>query len=217
MPEQMMLPTKYFLQNKVIIDIIILLKQKQLKPTDRLFYLWVFIALFYFEYISINQALPHDGRAIFMPKEDKIMAKVIAIFDVDIERLKETENRSSEDAFSWCMESAFSWCNDSGVVMESCKCVGEESSLTEMFVLLESVEGSDGIRDCSVKAIGFSEEPVQAELKSLVEQDPYGLIETNGIRVDLDSYFESNFTDRGFVKYEIVRQKVSFEKEEVAK
>lgn len=74
-----------------------------------------------------------------------------------------------------------------------------------VYILLETVAGTDGIRDTYVKAVSTDKNKVIAELEKAIEEDEYGYIERNGVyEEDMErGYFLTNVDD-GFVEYNTV-------------
>lgn len=68
------------------------------------------------------------------------------------------------------------------------------------YILTETIEGTDGIRDFNILMLSADYQKVLAEKNKLVEADEYGYFKKNDFLYDTDIHTESNF-DNGFVSY----------------
>lgn len=79
----------------------------------------------------------------------------------------------------------------------------------KVYVLIEEMEGTDGIRCFDILEINSDKNALIEKMNQLIREDEYGLIEKNGTKTRSEMYFESYHSDSGFVSYSINRYKAT--------
>lgn len=127
------------------------------------------------------------------------MKKIIAELCLDREICNEVEGTNLETAFGWLEQSGFQY--------QTHIEIPKESHMNKLYQLIETVEGSDGIRDYHVLSTSWNKQKLRDMMKEKIEDDVYGYISRNGILDEDDDCFETKY-DYGFVKYDIIEVEV---------
>lgn len=80
--------------------------------------------------------------------------------------------------------------------------------MENVFVLVETLEDSDAIREFDVVGVYDSIYKARMEMRGLVEEDPHDMIQRKGIFKNEDNYFSTNFND-GFLEYYIFNKSLN--------
>lgn len=128
--------------------------------------------------------------------------KLFASFEVDAEKFREEEGNN--------LITAFSWVNPSGFTLTEAQYVDENSSLNEIYMLLETREDG-GLREFNILKVSPDKNICERMMRNLIDADVYGRIEKSGIKEDEDDFFETNYDCiHGFVRYEIIKKNICF-------
>lgn len=92
--------------------------------------------------------------------------------------------------------------------VDSPSLVEQKGAMPEvMHLLLEEHEDNDGIREFMVLGLSTDETLLKKMMQDRIQEDPYGVIDRNGVQENEDNYFCTEF-DGGYVEYSIVEEPV---------